>query len=61
VTKTVTVVGESCPDVFEFSDLGGYMTIAANEATQEGERLVAALLAPLTERREELSSLFSPW
>ena len=56
---TSTVIDESYLDEFEFADLGGYITAAAQEAAQEIERQSAALLAPLTERRNEISSLSS--
>jgi DNA-binding protein YbaB len=54
---TSTAIDESYLDEFEFADLGGYITSAAQAAAQEVERRAAALLAPLTERRKEISSL----
>lgn len=54
---TSTAIDESYLDEFEFADLGGYITTAAQAAAQEVERRAAALLAPLTERRKEISSL----
>ncbi|WAJ46370.1 YbaB/EbfC family nucleoid-associated protein [Mycobacterium sp. Aquia_216] len=54
---TKTVIDESYLDDYEFTDLGGHITTAAQEAVQEIERQAAALLAPLTERRQEISSL----
>jgi DNA-binding protein YbaB len=56
-TVTKTVVDETYLDEFELSDLGGYITTAAQQAAQEIDRQSAALLAPLTERRQEISSL----
>jgi DNA-binding protein YbaB len=56
-TVTKTVVDETYLDEFELSDLGGYITTAAQQAAQEIDRQSAALLAPLTQRRQEISSL----
>ena len=56
---TSTVIDESYLDEFELAELGGYITSAAQDAAQEIERQSAALLAPLTERRNEISSLSS--
>jgi DNA-binding protein YbaB len=56
---TSTVIDESYLDEFEFADLGGHITTAAQQAAQEIERRSAALLAPLTERRTQISSLSS--
>jgi DNA-binding protein YbaB len=56
-TVTKTVIDESYLDEFELVDLGGYITTAAREAAQEIERQAAALLAPLAERRQEISSM----
>jgi DNA-binding protein YbaB len=53
---TSTVIDESYLDDFEFADLGGYITTAAQAAGVEIEQRSAALLAPLTQRREEISS-----
>jgi DNA-binding protein YbaB len=52
-----TVIDESYLNEFDFADLGGYITSAAQEAAQEIERRSAALLVPLTQRRQEISSL----
>jgi DNA-binding protein YbaB len=54
---TKTVIDEAYLDEFELADLGGHITTAAQQAAQEIERQSAALLAPLTERRQEISSL----
>jgi DNA-binding protein YbaB len=54
---TKTVIDESYLDEFELAELGGYVTTAAQEAAQEVQRQAAALLAPLTQRRTEISSL----
>lgn len=54
---TKTVIDEAYLDEFEFAELGGYITAAAQDAAREIERQAAALLAPITERRQELSSL----
>jgi DNA-binding protein YbaB len=53
---THTVIDESYLDEFEFADLGGHVTTAAQAALEEVERRSAALLAPLTRRREEIAS-----
>lgn len=54
---TKTVIDESYLDEYEFADLSGHITAAAQSAVQEIERRSAALLAPMTERRQEISSL----
>lgn len=54
---TDTVIDESYLDDFEFADLGTHITTAAQQAVQEIERRAAAMLAPMTERRREISSL----
>ncbi|OBA57209.1 hypothetical protein A5647_24335 [Mycobacterium sp. 1100029.7] len=56
-TVTQTVVDEAYLDEFELADLGGYITSAAQRAAQDIERQSAELLAPLTTRRQEISSL----
>lgn len=53
---TRTVIAESYLEEFEFVDLGGYVTTAAQRAGAEIEQMSAALLAPLTQRREEIAS-----
>jgi DNA-binding protein YbaB len=58
-TVTKAVIDEAYLDEFELTDLGGYITTAAQEAAQQIEREAAALLAPLTERRQEISALSS--
>lgn len=54
---TKTVIDESYLDEYEFGDLSGHITAAAQLAAQELERRSAAFLVPLTERRQEISSL----
>jgi DNA-binding protein YbaB len=54
---TKTVIDESYLDEFELADLGGHITSAAQQASRELERLTAELIAPLTARRQEISSL----
>lgn len=54
---TRTVIDEAYVEEFELADLGGHITAAAQDAAREIERQAAALLAPLTARRQELSSL----
>ncbi|BBX65630.1 hypothetical protein MSAS_48040 [Mycobacterium saskatchewanense] len=54
---TRTVIDESYLEDYEFTDLGDHITTAAQEAVQEIERQAAALMAPLNERRQEISSL----
>ena len=55
-TVISTVIDESYLEEFEFTDLGGHITTAAQQAAQEIERQSAVLLAPLTKRREEMMS-----
>jgi DNA-binding protein YbaB len=55
-TVTKTAIDESYLDEFELADLSAHITAAAQEAAQEIERQSAALLVPLTERRQEISS-----
>lgn len=52
-----TVIDESYLEDFELADLGGYVTAAAQGAGVEIDRVAAGLLAPLTQRREELTSV----
>lgn len=52
-------VDESYRDEFELADLGGHIVTAAQQAAAEIEERSAALLAPLTERRKEISSLIT--
>ncbi|WP_156748633.1 YbaB/EbfC family nucleoid-associated protein [Mycobacterium sp. 1465703.0] len=52
---TKTVIDESYLDEFEFADLSGHITDAAQSAVQEIEQRSADLLAPLTERRQQIS------
>lgn len=54
---TKTVIDESYLDEFEFADLSGYVTAAAQSAAEKLEQRSAALLAPLNERRQRISSL----
>lgn len=56
---TKTVIDESYLQEFEFAELAGHITTAAQQAAQQIERESAALLAPLTQRRHEISSLSS--
>jgi DNA-binding protein YbaB len=53
---TSTVIDESYLKDFEFADLGGYVTTAAQKAGEEVERRSAALLVPMTLRRAEIAS-----
>lgn len=54
---TRTVIDESYLDEFEFADLGGYITAAAQAAAQEVGRRSAEMLTPLNERRKKFPSL----
>jgi DNA-binding protein YbaB len=56
-TVTATKIDETYLREFEFIELSGYITTAAQAAAQEIERRAAELLAPLTARRQEISSL----
>jgi DNA-binding protein YbaB len=56
-TVSKVVVDETYLDDFEFADLGGYITRAAQAAAGEVERRAAALLMPLQERRKSISAL----
>ncbi len=51
-----TVIDESYLNEFEFADLSGHITTAAQQAHEKLERQAAALLAPLAQRREEIRS-----
>jgi DNA-binding protein YbaB len=53
---TDTMIKESYYDEFDAADLGAYITAAAQQAAREIEHHAAALLAPLTQRRQEISS-----
>jgi DNA-binding protein YbaB len=54
---TKVVIDESYLEDFEFADLGEIIAGAAREAAEDVERQGAALLAPMTERRGEISAL----
>jgi DNA-binding protein YbaB len=54
---TGVVIDESYLEDYELVDLGGYVVGAAQGAAREVERLAAAMIAPLTARREEISGL----
>lgn len=54
---TRTVIDESYLDEFDFADLGGYITAAAQAAAQEVGRRSAEMLTPLNERRKKFPSL----
>jgi DNA-binding protein YbaB len=54
---TKVEIDESYLDEFELADLGSHITDAVQAAGAEIERQVAALLAPLTERRQAVSAL----
>jgi DNA-binding protein YbaB len=56
-TVTKVVIDESYLEDFEFADLGELIAGAAREAAEDVERQGAALLAPMTERRGEISAL----
>jgi DNA-binding protein YbaB len=51
------VIDESYLNDFDFADLGGHVTTAARKAGEEVEQRSAALLAPMTQRRAEISSV----
>jgi DNA-binding protein YbaB len=53
---TKTVIDESYLDEYEFADLSGHITAAAQSAVHEIEQRSTALLAPLAERRQEITS-----
>lgn len=50
-----TVIAETYLDDYELTELGGYITTAAQAAAREVERRTAALIKPLSERRKEIS------
>jgi DNA-binding protein YbaB len=52
-----TAVSETYLDEYDLADLGGYITAAAQDATRDIERMMAQLLAPLAQRREQMPSL----
>lgn len=52
-----TVIDESYADEFDFADLGGYITAAAQAAAGEVARQGAELMAPLRDRRRLMPSL----
>lgn len=54
---TKIVIAETYLDEFQFEDIGGHITVAAQAAVQEIEQRAQALLAPLTDRQQEISSL----
>jgi DNA-binding protein YbaB len=54
---TSTVIDEAYLEDFEFAELGGHITTAAQKAGEEVERRSAALLGPMSRRREEITSL----
>ena len=53
---TRTVIDDSYLDEFEFADLAGHVTTAAQGAIRKVDRMAAELLTPLTARRQEISS-----
>ena len=57
---TSTVIDEAYLEDFEFAELGGHITTAAQKAGEEVERRSAALLGPMSRRREEITSLEAP-
>ena len=54
---TSTVIHESYLQEFEFADLSGHITAAAQKAAQEVERRGAAIFAPLAQRRQAISAM----
>lgn len=52
-----TVIADCYLEDFEFVDISGHFTVAARAAVQDIELRSQALLAPLSERRQEVSSL----
>ena len=54
-TVVATVVDECYLEDHEFAELGGYVTSAARAAARQVEERSGALLAPMNERREEVS------
>jgi DNA-binding protein YbaB len=51
---TDTVIDESFFDDYELNELGGFVTRAAQAAAREVERRVMEMVAPLSDRRQEL-------
>jgi len=58
-TVTETVIDDSYLKEFEFAELGGHITSAAQKAAEDIRQKSTALMAPLAERRNEISSLSS--
>jgi DNA-binding protein YbaB len=54
---TGVVIDDSYLDEFELADLGGHITGAAREAAQDVGGQAAALLEPLTRRRDSIRAL----
>jgi DNA-binding protein YbaB len=54
---TKTEIDESYLSDFELAELGGHITTAAQQAAGEVDRQMAALFAPMTERRQQMPSL----
>ncbi|MBA0047872.1 YbaB/EbfC family nucleoid-associated protein [Mycobacteroides sp. LB1] len=52
-----TVVDESYIDEHDLTDLGSYVTAAAQEAANDVEWQLAEMLQPIAERREQFPSL----
>jgi DNA-binding protein YbaB len=52
-----TVVDEAYLEEYNFADLGGYITDAAQTAARNVAQRVAELMVPLNERRKQLPSL----
>jgi DNA-binding protein YbaB len=52
-----TVIDESYLDEYEFEELSGHITEAAQTAAREAARRVAEMMAPITERRMALPSM----
>jgi DNA-binding protein YbaB len=53
---TSVVIDESYLEGFELAELGGFVVDAVRDAAQEVQRRSAALLTPLSERRESLAA-----
>lgn len=56
-TVVKTVVDESYLDEFEFADLGGHLTSAAQAAVRQMDKRSEALLAPMNARRKAVSEI----
>jgi DNA-binding protein YbaB len=54
---TSTVIHETYLQEFEFTELSGHFTAAAQKAAQELERRGAAIFAPLAQRRQAFSAM----